>query len=98
MRTEVENDTTFHLRHFLLLVSGSQMLPASDAQCIKVSPLLYHIILTLTVLSHQIMFCHKHTDHQIVDPVGIPVSSHLVAIDLSFTGGAHCHPIERAHM
>jgi hypothetical protein len=50
MRTEAENDTTFRLRHFLLLVSGSQMLPASDAQRIKVCPLLYHIILMLTVL------------------------------------------------
>jgi hypothetical protein len=98
MKTEAENDTTFRLRHFLLLVSGSQMLPASDTQRIKVCPLLYHIILMLTVLSHQIMFCHKHSDHQIVDPVSIHVLSRLVAIDSSFTGRAHRHPIERAHM
>jgi hypothetical protein len=41
MRDDTENDTTFRLRHFLLLVSGSPMLPASDVQHIKVSILFY---------------------------------------------------------
>jgi hypothetical protein len=78
MRAEAENDTTFRLRRFLLLVSGSQMLPASDVQRIKVCLSLYHNIVLLTSLSCQIMFCHKHTDRQIVDPVHLPVLLHFI--------------------